>query len=295
MVSPVPTTPISGVDLSGFGMPGYTGPGSSDYSGGSSGNDFSDILGLSLDKLTFAAGAQQAQSKLEAQLAAQQQSVQNAFNQQMQQQTQALQLALAQGQINSTQFIAERDRAQREAEFARDYSLKQLEFQHQQRMDEAGLAANPRDFVASQYYLRNLGNPQQMGVGGAGAGGGAGAAGGFGAGGGSGAYDTNALNGLVSAFATGQGQQPLYNPRMGGQGAFGVNVPSPNMISRANWNGMDDTSKGILDSFVRAGVNNGSGQTVALDPAAYEKQIQQSFVPALDPGYNYGIGRTTYS
>lgn len=199
----------------------------------------------------------------------------------------------------------EKSIAQSEAEFARrialdrviadrDYEVQKAQLEldrlreaRAERESAAKMAANPSDFVAYEYYKRNLQNQQggssptgMQGTGGAGA---------------------TSLNAMTQAQqqAYGLNLTPYddstlqniaanlfnpgsleYNPRIKGQGAFGSAIESPNTLTRNEAFNLSDTEKQILGSYLKAGINIG-GQQVALDPEDYFQQAENSWVPTL--------------
>lgn len=81
---------------------------------------------------------------------------------------------------------------------------------------------------------------------------------------------------------------PQWNPNLSGQGAFGSTINAPNQLGRADYGGLSDSEKGILTSFLNAGVNM-NGHQVSIDPSDYFAQMQKSWVPTL----NGGVGQQT--
>jgi hypothetical protein len=234
-----------------------------------------------------------------------------------------IQLAIAEKQITSNEFMQARDLAQRSAEFNRDIALREsqlawqkevdsatIEIQQaqtellylsearQERLLQAELASNPSDTVLYEYYKRGLGTPTASGE----------------------PYDPfnfgiGALNESLSqaeSLATGQaptgqftpppppysdetlqqlvssissGGGPAYNPRLGGVGAFGAKVPSPNEFSRQQFQSLDATDLGVLGSFLKAGVETSPGdQRISINPEEYLSQVYKSWVPTLSEG-----------
>lgn len=212
---------------------------------------------------------------------------------------------LSAGRIDADKYMQERDLAQREAEFVRDLAFKELAEQNatelgwaQQRLAEietgARLAANPADFVQSEYFKRGMQMPENAAVlsgqGGA-------ETNGFASAGvntpeqlggieyvAPPAYSDETLQGVAGGIFKG-GAKPLYNPNLGGTGAFGADVASPNEMSRAQFGTLDDSQMGILSSFLKAGVDQpvagGGTRKVAINPADWFKQVQNSWVPTL--------------
>lgn len=285
----------------------------------------------------------------------QQNQIQQAFDQQQKELDRQLQLQLQNGTITAQAAQQARDLAQRESEFARTLAMNKaqqdfqqhldtMKFQHdseiqnaqmalnslaearQERQLQANLAANPKDFVAYNYYMRGLGSPQQ-------------------AAGSPGQNASQTAWALAQQFANGQGTpagtpppantptaqagnpgstndavvpppiaagytpsapsysdqtlsdlysatrqgQPGYNPGMSGKGAFGTNIVAPNMISRAQYNSMTPTDIGIMSSFLNAGVDTGGGHMAGINPDDYFAQMSRSFIPTMsDPGERWG-------
>ncbi len=257
------------------------------------------------------ANASMALQRANAQLSAANAAASRASNERMNAANNALQARLVGKQITSNEYMQALDLEQREAEFARDLSFKQNQFSWQQEMDSASLelqqaqvellyleearnertlqaqlAANPADTVMYEYYKRGLElsegggepyDPYNLGLGAGGEGGQA-PTGNYPAA--PPAYTDETLQGLMAAI-TGEGGA-LYNPDLGGTGAFGANIPSPNEISRKTFQGLDKTDLEVFGSFLRAGVETSpGGPRVAIDPADYLQQLQQSWVPTL--------------
>lgn len=96
------------------------------------------------------------------------------------------------------------------------------------------------------------------------------------------AYDDQTLAGIANNIFGGNTPGGLYNPKLGGTGIFGATIAAPNQVSRQQALNMTDTEKGILQSFLSAGVDMGNGQRTSIDPAEWWKQQQNSLVPTLD-------------
>lgn len=226
-----------------------------------------------------------------------------------------LQRQLQDKQITNDQYMQAKELAQQESQFARDLLLrqdaqewqkkigdaelvlKQLAESRDERMAQAQLGANPVNTVAYELYKRQLSQPtafssdtlqtaqamQQSGQQ-------AGQSGGYPAA--PPAYSDETLQTVASsAFGTGQQNvtagRVLYNPWMGGEGVFGVNIPSPNEISRLTYDQMDETTKGLVVSFLNAGIKMGpNGERVAINPNDYFQQMKQSFIPTIGQGQN---------
>lgn len=209
-----------------------------------------------------------------------------------------LEMDLLEKRITHEQFMQERELAQRESEFTRDLALRTLiadrqyeidqaqlklnelaEFR-QERLLHAQLAANPADTVLYEFYKRGGGTPEAMAAAQEQAN--------------TGyrsllgdypepppAYSDAALQELARGFTGEPGAQ--YNPRLGGTGAFGANVPSPNDLSRAQLAGMDPNTLGVLQSFIQAGVETSpGGPRIAINPEDWFRQAQQSWIPTVD-------------
>ena len=227
------------------------------------------------------------------------------------------------GQIDSNQYLAAKELAQRENEFARtlalqtlqadrDFQLKGADEARQERMLRANLAANPQDTVAYEMYKRGGASPEAWGMAQQFAQGGTAtpAAGAATAPAGSGqftplsgeqypadnpAYSDQTLQDLVAGFYDSGGQgspggpEALYNPRLSGTGAFGAQIQGPQAISRAKGQRMTDDEMGVLTSFLKAGVDVGGGKRVSLDPAEYFKQVENSWIPTLSGAKTGGM------
>jgi hypothetical protein len=255
------------------------------------------------------------------------------FTRQQAESDRALESELQAKRISSSEYMQQRDLAQRETEFARTLALQTLvadrDFQlseaqleldrvaeiRQERLLQAQLAANPQDFVAYEFYKRSLGDPQDLAM----------------------AqsiqdatqeqdvtgelqtgpdqvtatageenllgtpypeaqpaYSDQTLQMVINAIqgGGGQGGDALYNPNLGGTGAFGAEISSPNKISRKQGTSLSTDEMGILSSFLRAGVDVGGGKMVGLNPDEYFKQVEQSWVPTFSGAGGF---RTNYS
>lgn len=187
-------------------------------------------------------------------------------------------------------------------------SISALGESRAERQLQASLAANPNDIVAYQFLMRGLQNPmntqgvtpqqgnqnawdiaQQMAQGsgmedlqgvvasqqpsGANAG--------FTPPPG---YGDSTMQGLAEMSFGGNNPNALYNPYLGGVGAFGANIQAPNNISRAMYSNMSPTDLGILNSFLKAGIrtdSNNDMSRVALNPEDYISQMSKSFIPTF--------------
>lgn len=161
----------------------------------------------------------------------------------------------------------------------------------QERELQARLAANPNDLVAYEFYKRSLGTPGTQGgqstsstsltsktvPGGPAAYDSAPPA-----------YDDASLSSLASSLFN--GKQPEWNPKISGSGVFGSNIAPGNTIGRSQWEGMSDQERGILSSFLSAGINI-NGKRVAINPEDYFKGMQNSWVEPLSSGAS---GATRY-
>jgi len=218
----------------------------------------------------------------------------------------SLQRELQAGRITAEQAMQSKELKQRESEFARDLALRTVSEQNgneinkarvrldeirvgieqsaearQERTLQAQLAANPANFVLYEFYKRGgqpgvAGGPQVA----------AGATQGANL---QPAYSDQTLQSIAASIgAQGAGRiPPLYNPNLGGTGAFGATVPSPNDMSRAGFESLDPTERAILDSFIRGGVETQAGvpeSRVAINPEDWYSQLNKSFVPTVDTG-----------
>lgn len=224
-----------------------------------------------------------------------------------------LQRELQAGTIDAEKFLQAQRLAQQESEFARNLALDQLiadrdneikqaqlELQkfseiRQERELQAQLAANPQDFVAYEFYKRMLGDPtawntaQQFAGGEMGtssAGNGPVTASGEDTIEGGGypeappAYSDESLSTLGSSLFFGNQNQP-YNQNLGGTGVFGTPIASPNQLSRAQVAGLSPSELGIMQSFLRGGIDMGGGKRTSIDPEDYFNQSMKSWIPTL--------------
>lgn len=272
---------------------------------------------------------QREQTRIDSEFQAKQAELNRQFTAQQNAQDQALQRELQAGRIDADKYMQAKALAQQEAEFTRtmalqtlqadrDFQLRSAEEARQERLLRANLAASPVDTVAYEFYKRGgEGTPQAW----------SGAqqqAQGQqqqqtqnpGDGEGSGQFTPNPLSGqpyqadnpaysdetlqdLVSGFynAGGQGNpygtQTLWNPRLSGTGAFGVQIQGPQAISRAEGSRMTDDEMGVLSSFLKAGIDMGGGRRVSIDPNEYFRQAEESWIPTYNAAAQAG-GRTEY-
>lgn len=200
--------------------------------------------------------------------------------------------------ISHEQFMQQRELAQRESEFSRDLALRtliadrqnaidqaQLELNRmaeirQERLLHAQLASNPADTVLYEYFKRGGGTPQAMDLAKEQAN--------------QGyrsllgdypapppAYSDEALQKMFTGI-TGDQRELLYNPNLGGTGAFGVDVPSPGEMSHSAMSNMDPNSLAVLESFIRGGVETSpGGPRVAINPEDWFTQAKRSWIPGL--------------
>lgn len=236
--------------------------------------------------------------------------INNAAAMARQKSDEALRKELQAGQITSTEFQQKQALAQQESEFARTIALQKLQEEHNyeiqkaqvaiqqatlglsksadaraERELQARMASNPADFVAYEFYKRQLGQPSSIGQD-------------------TGnvqqntnpdfqqssndfqtpgsvpsinpAYSDSSLSSVASSLfsPTGAG----YNPNLGGKGVFGATIPSPNKFSRAEASKLSQSEFDILGSFLKGGINIG-GKQVAIDPNDWLQQAQNSWIP----------------
>jgi hypothetical protein len=185
-----------------------------------------------------------------------------------------LQLQLQSNQITFEEFYQQRELAQRESEFARTYGiqlaqqrLSELRFQLDQKLAEATLAANPRDWVANAYYQRG----QQPGQ----------------------APSDEMLSQMpwlksIEANVPMPAFQRGATPGAGTTGVFGTPVITPPDITAPVWNTMSQVERDMLAGQVSAGKYDAQGNLVApgQDPAdffarMYAGQIRGNAQPGV--------------
>lgn len=66
-----------------------------------------------------------------------------------------------------------------------------------------------------------------------------------------------------------------------GAGAFGVNVPMTQAISRQEGRGYSQDEMAVLSSFLKAGFDVG-GQQVSYDPSDYWREVEEGWVPTIE-------------
>jgi hypothetical protein len=267
---------------------------------------------LSRELAAMQADAAREIARINNDFTAKQNKLNRAFEEEMRGLDRALQRELEANRITSAEYMQGRDLAQRESEFARSIALQTLvadrdyEIQTAQlelnrvaevraeRLLQAQLAANPADFVAYEFYKRGLGAPQDMAL--------AEQMGAQGEGGPQNllgedypdappAYSDETLQQVLSSVQG--GQNALYNPALGGTGAFGAQINSPNELSRKQGMSLSNDEMGILSSFLRAGVETSpGGARVAISPDEYFRQAENSWVPTMSGA---GGQRTNYT
>lgn len=250
-------------------------------------------------------------------------TINNTARQQLQSTDAALQRELQSGRLASDQYMQQRELAQRESEFARQIALQtrlqtfneemgraELELQRlgelrQERELQAQLAANPNDFVAYEFYKRMLGTPkpweqaQQVAQGQSNLQGGPGTVA-EGQGNLLGepyaaappAYDDETLSTVASSLFNpqGAGGGGGYNPNLTGTGVFGSTIEAPNSLSRAEFGSLSDAELGILNSFLRGGIEI-DGRRVSVNPEDYFQQVEKSWIPTFKQG---NVSLTSY-
>lgn len=239
-------------------------------------------------------------------------AINNAHDARMRQIDAGLQRELQAGRIDADKYMQARELAQRESEFARDIAFRTIQADrsfainqaqlHLQEMAErrmeralqAQLAANPADTVEYEFYKRGLGRPEaynltQQFLGGQQAPQGVAVAGqnvpenllgqpyleapp---------AYSDQSLQTLAASVMSPDGKS-LYNPNLRGTGAFGAEIAAPNEMSRAEFLGLDPTQLGVLQSFLKGGIEIAPGKRVAVNPADWFQQAEASFIPTVE-------------
>ena len=240
-------------------------------------------------------------------------NIDQGFQSKMAAEDRRLQDDLLNKQINNSQYMQQRDLAQREAEFARSIAFDQERFRHQKKIDEAQvklgeaaearmerqlraeLSANPTDWVAYEEYMRQVQDPsylaraESMGTG-------AGAEGALVGQSGQpypespAAAGDDRIRGLANSITGGGNLE--YNPNLSGTGYAGANIPSPNQFSREHLMSLSDTEMKMLTGLLQAGIDIGGGQRVAVNPADFFQQAENSFIPTLaeaGPSTQYGF------
>ncbi len=222
-----------------------------------------------------------------------------------------LRLELQSNTISSNEYLQAQQLGQQEAEFGRNLAFKKNQFVWQQEVDKnnlileqgkldlqyladarqervlmAQLQANPADAVLWEFYKRGLtGSDVQK-------------------------FDTTGTpsmpNGIEAPARPNNYPTPskpfsdesfqrladdivnpsdkaLYNPNLGGKGVFGISVPNPQDFSRQEYNALDQSSRGLLESLLKAGVETEpGGSRVGIPTEDFHKQVQQSFVPTIN-------------
>lgn len=251
---------------------------------------------------TQSAEAQKAIAELQGRHSKELAQINNDAQASLQKSINDLQRELDEKKITSTQYMQEKDLAQREHEFARSLALQELTQRQtnelntanleinraaetrQERALQANLAANPQDWVAYQFYKRQL-----PGAGVSASSGGAMLNGEEYASAPGAVSDASAQSLATNLFNPTQ-PGATYNPNLRGTGAFGTSIEAPNTFTRREAGASSEADLGMLQGLLRAGINV-NGQQVAVDPQEWMSQAQKSWVPTLS---EQGTVPTTY-
>jgi len=120
---------------------------------------------------------------------------------------------------------------------------------------EAQYAANPADFVAYELYKRSL---QEQGFEPQG--------------------DVRTDPEIQNIFSLALG---LEGGGSLGAGQFGVELPTTQSISRSEFQTFNPSDIGILQSFLRGGVETDGGQFQGINPEDYFTELEEGLVPVL--------------
>lgn len=125
------------------------------------------------------------------------------------------------------------------------------------RQQEAQLGANPADFVAYELYKRSL---EEQG------------------------FEPE------GAVRSDEDIQDLFSLALGldagdsaGVGRFGVDIPTTGSISRSELQNLNPTDIGILQSFLRGGVETDGGQFQGINPEDFFTELEEGLIPTLTP------------
>lgn len=242
----------------------------------------SDLMEL---EFQFTSALQQQQQNHQMRM----QEIENAAAAELARMNANLQRELQAGSIASNERVARMQINSSNTQFAKSLALQREEFEHQKQVDllreareerllQAQLAASPADWVAYQFYARQLGTPDSLAT--------ADQIDSLGLTAGAEGLDQGAppaasdesLQTMVSSFFG--DTQTAYNPRLSGEGVFGTEILSPNQISRKTFEGFSPTDLDMLSSLLRGGINI-DGRRVSINPEDYLSQVQESFVPTL--------------
>lgn len=144
-------------------------------------------------------------------------------------------------------------------EMERQWRERQAEIE-EERVEQAAmemelrLSTTPIDYVAYQLYKRQreaAGQPTYTGP----------------------SASSNDIQAMIAAMV-GPGGGAL------GEGEFGVQVPRPEAISRAESLTYSPAEMDILGSFLRAGFEVG-GREVSYDPVDYWQEVEEGFIPTI--------------
>jgi hypothetical protein len=140
---------------------------------------------------------------------------------------------------------------------AEEAEISRIAAENQARTLELQLASTPIDFVAYELYKRGreaAGLPTYTG----------------------GPSSDVDIQEMVSSFV-GPGGGSL------GVGEFGVNIPRPEAVSRAESQEISPQEMDILGSFLRAGFEANGGQ-VSYNPEDYWREVEKGFIPTIRAG-----------
>lgn len=177
-----------------------------------------------------------------------------------QKETFAQEFGLRREQFEADFGLRERQFEFQQEQFAETFGLEQERFGLEQTLAEAQLAANPSNFVALQLYRRSL---EEQGLV---------------APSGQGSVSDEEIQDLFSLVLG------LEGGATQGEGQFGVELPTPGAISRSQFGQFTESDIGLLESFLRGGVDVGEGEFAGINPMDFFQEVEEGFIPTIDPG-----------